>query len=916
MVSRSIEDIRVSLVDLAARWLSFEGTERSASQTFQNQLVEAYTGARDAMAAGAKFEEFGTRDEGSGYMDLYWKDVVIVEMKAPNQSRRLDRHRAQALDYWRNSANASEGIAATPYLVLCSFTNFEVWEPGRYPNGPVDKFTLDELPNRPESLLFLAGRTPIFGGPGVAVTKQAAQHMVDLYFSLLERKAVEPEELRRFVVQTVWVLFAEDIGILDGRPLETLVRSLLADSSRSTAVDLADLYRRLNSKDDARRNRGRTLPIPYVNGELFANTSEVHLDPSELNHLLNAAKFDWRFVNPTVFGSLLEGCLGHNLRWELGAHYTSEEDILTIVEPVIVRPWVERIESTASLKEAMKLHDALCKFKVLDPTMGCGNFLAVAYREIRILELRLHDRIGEHSAKEGGQPLLNMQWYPIKNLQGLEIDPFAVDIAKTTLWMSHAIESRRHGIAEPVLPLPSLTSLVCTDSLKADWPSTDVVIGNPPFHGDRHIRKVLGNEYIDWLEAEFGVGVKDHCVYFFIKTHRSLKPGQRAGLVATNTISQTKNRDASLVWITENNGVITDAISTKDWSGEAAVDVCIVCWTVIPPRPTRFVLDGKEVSGITPSLKAGSHHRKALKLRGNKGICFQGFLTRGMGFVIEPKEADELLSKGTQYRNVVVPYLGGEDVMATISQTPTRWVIDFADLSLENVQSNYPMALTIVRDRVLPGRAHDPEQMKRWWQFWNVRSGLRTATKGRPRFALCVLHAKRLLLIWANPIWRPSHGCGVFAFDDDYNFGVCSSRIHEVWARANSSTLEDRLRYTPSTAFETFPFPKPTKIQRERIGIAATVIVAQRRIACDQMHAGLTKVYNQMDRGGFVDLRSAHEELDLAVIDAYGWQSKVLEDSVQLLEALFELNHKYAKDKNYLPFGDRMKTQERLLEGS
>jgi hypothetical protein len=551
----------------------------------------------------------------------------------------------------------------------------------------------------------------------------------------------------------------------------------------------------------------------------------------------------------------------------------------------------------------MKLHDELCKFKVLDPAMGCGNFLSIAYRELRKLELRLHDSMGEHARKEGGQPRIDMQWFPINNIQGIEIDPFAVDIAKTTLWMTHALESRRHGLAEPVLPLPPLTSLVCADSLKTDWPETDAVIGNPPFHGDRNLRKVVGDDYIDWLKDEFGVGVKDHCVYFFIKTHRNLKPGQRAGLVATNTISQTKNRDASLVWISENDGVITDAISSKNWSGEAAVDVSIVCWQKNPTSSKSFELNGKQVSGITPSLTEGLRHRGAIKLAGNKARCFQGFLTRGMGFVITPDEADELISRGGDgYKEVVAPWSSGDDTVTTLDQRPSRWVIDFADLPLETVQSQFPDALKIIRERVLPGRQHDPEQMRRWWQFWNTRMGMRTAIAALPRFAIASRHCKRLILVWAEPNWRPSDGCNVFTFSDDYNFGVCSSFVHETWARANSSTLEDRLRYNPSTAFETFPFPAPSKAQMERVSNAATQVVGLRTDASIKMGIGLTKVYNLMDDGGFVELKAAHRELDLAVIDAYGWDAALLDKPAELLDALFDLNEKCARDSNYKPF--------------
>ena len=901
-MSRSIEEIRSALDNLVANWADYQGTERSASQTFLNQLVAAYTGSADAMQAGARFEEFGARDEGSGFMDLYWPDVVIVEMKAPKESRRLDQHRAQALDYWRNSADQKTGVAAPPYLVLCSIKQFEIWQPGKFPTAPVDSFPLAELPDRAEALLFLAGRKPIFGGPGAHVTAQAAEHMVSLYFSLLDRRAAEPEELRRFVVQTVWTLFAEDIGLLEGKPLESLMRALLEDQSRSTSVELTDLYRRLDNPDKDRRNRGRKDPLPYVNGDLFKEAAEVHLEPSELQHLLAASVFDWRYVNPTVFGSLLEGCLGQNHRWELGAHYTSEIDIMTIVEPVIVRPWVEQIESAATLKEANALLETLCSFKVLDPAMGCGNFLSVAYREIRKLELRLHDRIIELAAAEGRQAPLGLGWYPIHNIQGIEIDPFAVEIAKVTLWMTHAIESKRNAQSESPLPLPTLDSLICADSLKTDWPETDAIIGNPPFHGDRNLRGVLGDDYIDWLKSEFNVGVKDHCVYFFIKTHRNLRPGHRAGLVATNTISQAKNRNASLVWITETGGVITDAISTKPWSGEAKVHVSIVCWTKTPPIPTDFILDGIRVEGISPSLKPGAEHRKAVKLKPNANVCFQGYLTRGMGFVLDHGEAESLIAADQRNSAVIHPFLNGEDITRTTDQLPTRWVIDFDDMPLERAERDYPSPLRIVRERVMPGRLNDPAQMKRWWQFWNPRPALRLAIANLERVGICGLTGKRLILVWGPTDWRPSHACGVFAFEDDYNFGVIASSVHDIWTRANASTLKGDLRYTPSTAFETFPFPSPSEAQRERISSASRDVVSQRRIACDSTEIGLTKVYNLMDEGGFVDLKRAHEELDRAVMDAYGWPVELLDSPTELLDRLYDLNEACSKDSSYEPF--------------
>lgn len=909
--SRSLAQITASLYKLVENWGAYSGTERAGAQSFLNELVAAYTGQPTAIASGARFEEFGTRDAGSGFMDLYWPGVAIVEMKAPKESGRLDVHRAQALDYWRNSADPTTGTPAPPYLVLCSFRQFEVWEPGRFPNDPQDTFTLEELPTRAEALLFLAGRTPVYGGPGVAVTDAAARHMVDLYFQLHDRQAAPADELRRYIIQTVWMLFAEDLGLVQERLFSNLLHELQDDPRRLAAVEITDLFRRLDIADSERRNRGRPVAVPYVNGELFAEAPDVPLQRSdvtaldELAHLIEAAAYDWKFVNPTVFGSLLEGCLGHDHRWELGAHYTSEEDIMTIVRPVIVRPWSERIEAVDDPTAAINLLGELVNFHVLDPAMGCGNFLAIAYRELRILERRLHSRIGDlHQAAGMIPPVLPR--YPLKNIHGIEIDPFAVEIAKATLWMTHGLIARQFGAPEPPLPLQPLDTLLCADSLKTDWPNVDAIIGNPPFHGDRRLRSVVGDDYIDWLKDEFGVGVKDHCVYFFRKTHQQLKKGQRAGLVATNTISQAKNRDASLTWIAANGGTIVDAISTKPWSGDAAVHVSIVTWEKGTKGPHEFILDGQQVEGITPSLTIGTTHQKAAKLPGNKRTAYNGFFLNGMGFVLDDQEAQALLhDRGANYRDVVGRLINGEDIVDRPHQDPSRWVIDFGRRSLEEAEA-YPAALSIVRERVKPHRdtVSRKAQRERWWQFAETRPGMVQALAGLPRFAMAGLTGKRWLVTWAEPEWKPSHAVAAFAFDDDYNFGVLQSALHDLWARSVSSTLEDRLRYSTANVFDTFPFPwpYPNEQQREAVAEAARRIVAARRAACDSSAQGLTRVYNSMDDGAYTDLAKAHRDLDRAVLACYDWPAVMLEEKPKLLQALFERNTQMSKTKKYAPF--------------
>jgi hypothetical protein len=905
MTQRGLPDVQVALRALVEKWGNYAGTEKAGAQSFLNDLIAAYTGDA-AMASGARFEEFGVRDEGAGYMDLYWPDVCIVEMKAPKESRRLDIHRAQALDYWRNSSDSATDTAAPPFLVLCSFRSFEVWEPGKYPAGPRDTFALEELPSRAEALMFLAGGKPVYGGPGAKVTRDAAQHMVDLYFRLLERNAAPPEELRRLVVQAVWVLFAEDVGLIRERAFESLLRSLGDDPTRNTAAELGDLLRRLNVADEEKRNRGRAIPVPYVNGALFAETPDVALEPGEIKHLLAASEYDWQWVNPTVFGSLMEGCLGHDHRWELGAHYTSEEDILSIVRPVIVRPWLERIEHTTDINEALHLLNEFVAFRVLDPAMGCANFLAIAYRELRAIERQLHAHVKDLHEAAGLLPPI-MPLYPITNLYGIEIDPFAVQIAKATLWMTHALIARQYGAAEPPLPLPALDHLVCADSLKADWPEVEAIIGNPPFHGDRRLRSVVGDEYIEWLKQRFGVGVKDHCVYFFRKTHENLKEGQRAGLVATNTISQTKNRDAGLVWIADNGGVILEAVSTKPWSGDANVHVSVVCWEKSPAADaSNAVLDGRAVTGITPSLTEGMRHRKAHALVANRGVAFIGYFVNGIGFVLDDAEAHMLRAKpDADYAAIVYPYVNGEDLLNDPRSRPRRWVIDFGDRPLEEA-SAFPAALDLVRERVKPKRdlVRSKNHRTRWWQFADTRAGLRRAVSGLSRVGLAARTSSTWAVVWGDPSWEASDAVIVFATDDDYFFGVLNSLPHVVWLRANGSTLKGDARYGTTTCFETFPFPSdPSAEDLTAIAECARRLVTERDAAAASLGKGLTAVYRAMRDGSFAGLRESHEVLDRAVLRAYGLPERLAEDEPGLLDRLLDLNEAAAADPDYHPFG-------------
>jgi hypothetical protein len=450
---RSGEEIQAALRQFVARWNGYQGSEQSEAQSFLNGLVECY--GLDRQAAGMLFEH---TLPGAGRMDMFWPGRALVEMKAPSKSARLEDAQPQAERYWRASAAPDGSYSAVRYVVLCSFHRILVWDMHQDPSRPAANLTLDELPDHYEALGFLVGegQEASFVEHHRALTIDAAKLMSMLFHELAERSAAPPDVLVRFVMQCVWTLFAEDLQMLRGYPLQTIVGRLRKESDPQSARDIGYLFRVLNQKGDHNR-KGELAGTAFVNGQLFAEPAEVDLTGQELGLLANAAEFDWRRVDPTIFGSLMEGVLGRDRRWEVGAHYTHEVDILKIVEPTIIRPWRERIDACASPQEARGLLDELCAFKVLDPACGCGNFLYVAYRELRALEAVLKSRIRQLAASTGSPvPRGPMPFVPLTNMQGIDIEGTSVLIARVVLWMGHRQMIELYGEAEPPLPLIAL----------------------------------------------------------------------------------------------------------------------------------------------------------------------------------------------------------------------------------------------------------------------------------------------------------------------------------------------------------------------------------------------------------------------------------------------------------------------------
>ncbi|MBX6773246.1 MAG: N-6 DNA methylase, partial [Chloroflexi bacterium] len=429
----------------------------------------------------------------------------------------------------------------------------------------------------------------------------------------------------------------------------------------------------------------------------------------------------------------------------------------------------------------------------------------------------------------------------------------------------------------------------------------DVVLGNPPFMGGLKISGHLGDKYRRWLEiayAPYG-GTADLCAAFYRRAFSLLKPGGRMGMVATNTIGQGDTRESGLAVILKQGGVITFARRFLKWPGAANVEVNLVA--IQKPHHSPFtirhspILDGHPVPFISSRLDP-EPEGEPKRLPQNEGKAFIGDTVVGIGFVIEPQEAEALLRKDARNADCLFPYLNGEDLNSHPEQKPSRYVICFHDWDLERAQQ-YPDLLRIVEERVKPQRSslppHNATNRKRrecWWQFGIYAQNMRRAIAPLRRVLVRAEVSQLHMVSFVPKDWVYSHMLIVFAFDDDYHFALLQSSVHEVWLRKQASSLRTDIRYTPTDCFDTFPFP-PEEYERmansewrveempEAFQRAAQVGVEyheHRRQIMFARSLGLTKTYNlfhdpDCTDADIVRLRKLHAEMDRAVLACYGW---------------------------------------------
>lgn len=879
------------------KWARYSGKETAAYQEHFNDLCALLNHPSPAAADPTGSESFcfqkrvvkdeelfalqksgRVAEESNGYRERGFADVWkrgFFAWEYKGKKKNLDAAYQQLLRY-------RESLLNPPLLVVCDFdryvirTNFNgtVQETHEFTNANIDS---------PHVLHLLRAvfTDPDFLKPQrttAEVTEKLAGQIAAVARSLQERESIELADAKtrrehsvaqrknlriaRFLNRIVFCFFAEDTGLLPPRVVADIFKGGVDDPEHFSET-LEELFSKM-----ATGGRFGKDKIKHFNGHLFEEATVFQLNEKEIGALATAAEADWQFIQPSIMGTLFERALESAQRSQIGAHYTSEEDILTLVEPVLMAPlhrewsgikrdlakaFARGEGSTTDRARLLAFQKKIAIVTVLDPACGSGNFLYVAIKLLLDLEKEVIAFATQLGFKL--QPRVSVQ-----QLKAIEINPYAFELAQVSVQIGYLQWRRDNGFdneREPVLQ--NLESFQNEDALlvphfrskakslkeaqasehasdnalkfytEREWPMCDVIVSNPPFLGGKLLRRELGDEYVDAIFSNYTNRVEpqaDLCCYWFEKSRYLIERGdcKRAGLLATQGIRGGANRE-SLKRIKE-SGDIFFAESDRPWVLDGAnVHVSMIGFD--DGSEKSRTLDGKTVPEINSNLTGVSADvTTAARLSDNIDIAFMGD-TKGGAFDISEEQALKMLRApnphGLPNSDVIVPWVNGLDV----TRRPRHmFIIDFGIAREETECAKYEgpflhLLLQVKDERMKNKRAL---YAKYWWRHVEPRPGMLAALQPLARFLTTVRVSKHRLFRWFEAPTLPDSSMFAFARDDDYCFGILHSRLHEVWARVQGTQLREResgFRYTPTTCFETFPFPQSNEQQKIDISTAA-----------------------------------------------------------------------------------------------
>ncbi len=944
--------------EFIAKWRASKLKESSASQEhfidLCRMLGEPTPAEADPTGKTYCFERGARKDTGGdGWADVWKSHHFAWEYKG--QHANLDA----AFDQLRQYALALEN---PPLLIVSDMLRFRIRTNWTNCVSKTYEFGLDDLADASiRDRLKWAFSDPERLRPGEtrqALTERVAASFAALAHSLRER-GHDAHEVAHFVNRFVFCMFADDVGLLPGHMFTRMLEQAQRTPTQFAAL-AGDLFGVM-----ATGGRVGFETVDWFNGGLFDDATALPLEKSDIQTVLAASRLDWSEIDPSILGTLFERGLDPDKRAQLGAHYTDRDKIFLLIEPVVIRPWlaewaVEKAETAAGLEsaEAAKSSAARTKrrneaqrryraflnrlraFTVLDPACGSGNFLYLALQALKDLEHRVQLE-AEVLGFERAFPEIGPA-----NVKGIEINPYAAELARVSVWIGEIQWMRRNGFLEARNPiLKPLDTIECRDAIltldgsEPDWPRADVVIGNPPFLGAGLQIGKLGEDYVSRLRRAYSgrvPGGADLVCYWFARAGTQIGAGRvtRAGLVATNSIRSGSNRRA-LQAATDTRRVF-EAWSDEPWVNDgAAVRVSLVCFSGTDDGfASETRLDGQPVDEIYADLTArrdssGIDLTRLQTLPANVGVAFKGD-TKGGPFDVPGDQAREWLRlpanpNGRTNADVLKPWMNGMDLTR---RSAGKWIVDFGWERSEADAALYEGPFRWAQERVRPMRQLNPRAVRRryWYRHFEPPQRMWRTLTGLLRYIATPQVAKYRLFAWCDVRVCPDKQLVVIARDDDTTFGILHSRFHEVWSLRLGTWLGkgNDPRYTPTTTFETFPFPPgltpdASASEYAEDPRAMTVAHEARRLvelrdrwlnppewvewvdepvpgypkrpvprnedaAKDLKKRTLTNLYNARPQW----LIDAHQALDEAVAAAYGWPVGISDDDV--LRELLALN--------------------------
>ena len=844
-------------------------------------------------------------DNGDGYIDMLWKGQILIEMKSKGKD--LSKAYGQAKGY----LHGLKQIEIPKYVMVCDFDRFRLYDLEEKGDDEFHEFTLKDLVHNVEHFGFIAGYQKKTYREEDPVNIRAAELMGKLHDRLKEI-GYEGHPLELYLVRVLFLLFAEDTTIFEKQQFQDYIEQRTSEDGSDLAAKLQELFQVLNTPIEKRFKNldEQLLAFPYVNGKLFEEIlPTAFFDASMRDSLLECCYLDWSKISPAIFGSMFQSVMDPKERRNLGAHYTSEKNILKLIKPLFLddlRAEFERIKTNSH--QLRDFHFRLSKLRFLDPACGCGNFLVITYRELRLLELDVLRAL--HTDKQVAIDLSSVAMLDVDMMHGIEIEEFPARIAEVAMWLidhqMNMLMSMEFGQYYARLPLKKSAHIVNGNALRLDWnevidkKEVSYIIGNPPFIG-YHLRNDEQRKDMDKIfEQAKGAGELDYVCAWYNRAAEFMQNTRiKAALVSTNSVSQ--GEQAGVLWnILFNNYKIKIhfAHRTFSWSneakGNAAVHVVIIGFANfdinskllfeyddIKSEPHRvlvkningYLIEGKDIfimSRNTPICKVSK-------------IVYGNKPTDGGNFLFTNEEKKEFLLVEPEAKKYIKPFISAHEYF----NGKKRWCLWLKD-AIPNELKELPKVI----ERIEGVRNARQKSTKLATQkLANYPTIFEFTSQPESNYILIPRHSTEnrkyvpFGFFTKNEIAADS--CSLIPNATLYEFGIISSIMHHVWLKYTCGRIKSDYRYSGSIVYNNFPWPEnPSEKQIEAIEKAAQKVLDTRK---EFPNSSLADLYDPLTMPP--SLVKAHQELDKAVDLAY--RPQPFPSEAKRMEFLFELYEKY-----------------------